>query len=563
MDARAILYLTGMCSSWQSYIDIGHAAAAFDEVRNVVNNMEVSGVHIPEKDYSAIIKSGKDAGVIDTADVVIIGAGISGCGIARELAAYNLKIIVVEAGEDVASGATRANSGCIHHGMDCKPGTLKSRLNVLGNRRYDDWERDLNIHFVRCGCLEYVTDMKDIPRLYERFEMGIKNGVDGITIVNREKAFEIEPALKEESVPVVAALYMPSHGVVETPYVCIALAENAAENGVKFLFNCAVGDIGVLGGKIHSIVTERGIIRTRYVINAAGIYADDIAKMAGDCFYTMHNRKGTLAVMDKGQTPTYKRMVANLSLQETHKKSGNSKGGGSNRTPEGNLMVGPSSIEVADKDDVETTREGLNYILENCIYDPHKSKNDVIRIFAGARPADFKEDFIIELSEVVEGFVHVAGIQSPGVASAPAIADMVVDMIVRDMEQRGRPVSKKPEYDPKRKEPAAFRHLSREAQEQLIARDPRYGNVICRCEQITEGEIIEAIHSPLKPRSINAIKNRTRAGMGRCQGGFCQPRVLEILARELGKDFTEIVLKGKGSNILLCDSRACQEGDEK
>lgn len=559
MDDRRIVYLTGRCSSWQRYIDIGHAAAAFDFVRNVVNDIRVDGVEISQKDYASIVKQGKKAGIIDVADVVIIGAGISGCAIARELAAWKLKIIVVDAGEDVACGASRANSGCIHHGMDCKPGTLKSKLNVLGNRRYDDWERELHIHFVRCGCLEYVTDMKDLPVLYERFETGIKNGVDGICVINRDRAYELEPSLKSEGVPVIAALYMPSHGVVETPYVCIALAENAAENGVRFMFDCAVGAVNIEDGKIQGVVTERGIIRTQYIVNAAGIYADDIARMAGDCFYTMHNRKGTLAVMDKGQVPTYKTMVANLSLKDKHNKVRDSKGGGSNRTPEDNLMVGPSSTEVADKDDVETTLEGLDYILEKCMSDPNKSSKDIIRIFAGARPADFKEDFIVEMSEKVEGFVHVAGIQSPGVASAPAIADRVVSMITTDIRKRGEIPCPNDGYNPVRQSPVAFRHLSREEQDQLIKKDPRYGNIICRCEQVTEGEIVAAIHSPLQPKSINAIKNRTRAGMGRCQGGFCQPRVLEILARELHKDFTEIGLKGRDSNILLCDNRSGQE----
>ena len=559
-DDRNIVTLSGVCESWEQLIDVGHQVAQIPGVRNVVSNMEVKNLKIPQKNYDDIIRSGTRSGEIANVDVVIIGAGISGCGIARELAKYDLDILVVEAGDDVANGASRANNGCIHHGMDCKSGTLKSKLNVLGNRRYDDWDRELGLHLVRCGCLEIVEHEEDLPKLYERFERGLRNQVDGIQMVNPQRAYEIEPALKAEGIPVIAGLYMPSHGVVETPYVCVALAENAAENGVKFLFHCAVGDICVKEGKIHSVVTEKGIIKTKYVINAAGMYADDIAGMAGDKIYTIHNRIGTLAVFDKSVPPTYSVMVDNLSTHCKDDKNKESKGGGSNPTPEQNLLAGPSALEIWDKENVETTPEGLEFLLKNCLHDPHKSKADIIRLFAGGRPADFTEDFIIELSEKTGGFIHVAGIQSPGVASAPAIADMVTDILLEDSKRQGRIIAENTSFNPYRPRKPEFRFLSREEQAELIKKDGRYGKIICRCEQITEGEIVSAIHSPVVPQSVNAIKNRTRAGMGRCQGGFCQPRVLEILARELGKEWTDITLNGEGSSILLCDNRKESRG---
>lgn len=555
VDDRNIVTLYGECNSWEQLIEVGHLVAQIPGVRNVVSNMEVRGLKIPQKDYTDIIRKGKQKGQIDDVDVVIVGAGISGCAIARELAKYNLRIVVTEAGDDVASGASKANNGCIHHGMDCKSGTLKSKLNVLGNRRYDDWDKELGLHLVRCGCLEIVEREEDLPKLYERFEQGLRNQVDGIQMVNPQKAYEIEPALKKEGIKVIAGLYMPSHGVVETPYVCVALAENAAENNVKFLFDCTVGDILVENKKVRGVVTEKGIIRTRYVINAAGMYADDIAQMAGDKMYTIHNRIGTLAVCDKSVPPTYKVMVDNLSTHCKDTKNKESKGGGSNVTPEQNLLIGPSAMEICDKESVETTQEGLEFLLKNCLHDPHKTKSDIIRLFAGGRPADFTEDFIIELSEKTEGFIHVAGIQSPGIASAPAIADMVVDLLLEDSSKHGIQIEKNFSFCPYRQRKPEFRFLSKEEQAELIQKDGRYGKIICRCEHITEGEIVEAIHSPVIPTSINAIKNRTRAGMGRCQGGFCQPRVLEILARELGKKWTEITLNGRGSEILLYDNR--------
>lgn len=555
IDERKIVHLSGCCDSWAQIIDIGHEVAELPGVRNVVSDMTVKGLDIPQKDYASVAASGKKCGVIDKADVVIVGAGISGCAIARELSRYDLKTVVVESGDDVASGASKANNGCIHHGMDCKSGTLKSRLNILGNRRYDDWNRELHINLDRYGCLEVVESIKDLPKLYERFERGLANGVDGIQIVNAQRAYEIEPALKTEGVNVIAGLYMPSQGAVETPYVCVALAENAAENGVKFYFNCPVGDVIVEQDKVQAVVTGQGIIKTKYVINAAGVYADDIAEMAGDQFYTLHHRLGTIAVLDKSEPPTYRVMIDNLSTHDKSEKDINSKGGGSNTTPEKNILVGPSAFEYWDKESTETTQEGLDFLLKYCMRDPHKNKGDIIRLFAGGRPADFTEDFIIEKSEITAGFIHVAGIQSPGVASAPAIADLVIDILKEDLKSQNQTLKEKPDFDPIRKTKPEFRFLSRKEQAELIKKDSRYGKIVCRCEQITEGEIVEAIHSPVIPASVNAIKNRTRAGMGRCQGGFCQPRVLEILARELNVAWTDITLNGEGSNILLYDNR--------
>jgi glycerol-3-phosphate dehydrogenase len=553
LDERGIVTLAGEVGSWQTLIDIGHAAA-LDGMFNVVSDMTVKGVTIPVKDYKQIRKAGSGKGVFRKVDVVIVGAGISGCGIARELSKYDLRVVVVEAGEDVATGSSKANNGCVHHGMDCKPGTLKSELNVSGNARYSDWEKELNINLMRCGCLEIITCEEDLPLLMARYEQGQKNGVPNMEIVDRKQAYEIEPALASEGIDVFLALYLPTHGLVETPYVCVALAENAVENGAEFLFNCTVCDVLTENNVVVGVMTPYGSIQARYVVNAAGLYADDIAAMAGDRMYTIHNRQGTLAVFDKSVPPTYQTMTSVLSSKKKN-KSADSKGGGENGTPENNLIAGPSSKEVYDKEDVESTPEGMRYIDENCLFDSHNPKANIIRIFAGARPATFTEDFIIEASELAEGFVHVAGIQSPGVAAAPAIADRVVDIIKEKLLKKGETISLRDSYNPFRKRPVEFRHMTREEQAALVEKDPRYGRVICRCEQITEGEILDALHSGLPPQSVNALKNRVRAGMGRCQGGFCQPRVLEILARELQLQPTEITLKGERSQILLKNNR--------
>lgn len=556
VDERNIVTLMGDCSSWQTLVEIGHAAAKIPGVRNVVSDVTIRGQSAPRKDYTRDLRTGRERGVIAEVDVVIAGAGITGCGIARELARYDLDILVAEAGDDVASGSSRANNGCIHHGMDCKPGTLKSRLNILGNRRYSDWERELHIGFVRCGCLEIAPSPEEMPLLTARYEQGLQNGVDGIEMVGPRRAYEIEPALKREGVPVYRALYLPSHGLVETPYVCAALAENAAANGVRFLFDCAVAGVEREEGAVAAVVTGRGVIKTRYLINAAGLYADDIAGMAGDRLYTIHNRLGTLAVFDKATPPAYRAMVNILSRDNAEERDVESKGGGMNGTPERNLLVGPSAKEVWDKENAETTPEGMEYILRNCMRDPHNPKTNIIRLFAGGRPADFMEDFTIEMSERTDGFIHAACIQSPGIAAAPAIADRVTGIVVEDLRKKGKAPLPRKAFNPVREKPVEFRHLTREEQAALVEADPRYGRIVCRCEQVTEGEILDALKRPPIPRSVNAVKNRTRAGMGRCQGGFCQPRVLEILARELGTGWEDITLKGKDSQILVCGNRA-------
>lgn len=382
-------------------------------------------------------------------------------------------------------------------------------------------------------------------------------------MVSHEEAVELDPKIGVElerlGKRAAAALWLPSMGVVEPYEVVVALAENAARNGVKFLLNCTVGEILRRDGQVEGVVTERGIIKASYVINCAGVYADEISEMAGDRCYTIHPRKGTIAILDKACPPLFRGMGGISTREETVKKNVESKGGGMCLTPEHNILLGPSATEVPDKEDVDTTPEDLAYAMSRNS-NPYVGYGDIIRIFAGTRPADFKEDFIIEMSDRTHGFINVGAIQSPGLASAPAVAEMTVGILKEDWEKTLGPLAERPGYDPVEPPKTEFRHMSHEEQDELIRKDPRYGKVICRCEQITEGEILDAIHSRIVPASIDAVKRRTRAGMGRCQGGFCQPRVLELLARELGKEWVEITLKGKGSNVLVEENRSETRG---
>lgn len=556
LDSHAIATLRGDCTSWAQLVAVGHAAAKIQGVKNVVTELTVNGAPPPQKDYTPLREAGLRTGVIDTADVVIIGAGISGCAIARALSKYKLSVLVLEQSEDVATGATRANNGNIHPGHAAKPGTLKAKLNVRGNRMYTQWAQELGFELQRCGAIGGVTDERLIPALQQAYQVAKLNGVDGVELVDGARAKELEPGFVRNNDPVVAALWLPSMGLVEPYKVAVALAENAAQNGVRFRFHCAVADILRDGSGVTGVVTSQGLVHAKYVINCAGVYADDISAMAGDKSYTIHPRKGVIALLDNHRKPYYDSLAEVITLEDAAraKKNENTKGGGMCRTPEWHILMGPSATEIPDKEDHATTPGDLAYSMG---LGTHYALpyGEIIRMFAGVRPADYAEDFIIEMSPVTDRFINVGGIQSPGLAAAPAVAELVEEILSAHLSAAGTPLVPDETFEPRREPPICFHQLSRAEQDALIQKDPRYGKIICRCETITEGEILDAIRSPIVPTTIDAIKRRTRAGMGRCQGGFCQPRVLELLARELGQDWVDIHLGDPGSQILLEGNR--------
>ena len=552
INERNIATVSGECETWEQLIDVGHFVAEDAKIKNVVSEMTVKGLTITPQDYASMAKEGRKKGIIQKTDVVIIGAGVIGCGIARELSKYDFHCIVVDKENDVSVGASKANNGNIHPGHAVKKGTLKHKLNILGNRMYDEWAKDLQFEFQRNGLMYIAWEEEYLPALKRRYTKGLENGVDGIRYISGEEAMAIEPELKKLDNPPIAAVWLPSLAHVEPYEVTIALAENAAENQVKFMLNTKVCDI-VHDGRIQAVVTSRGVIETKYVINAAGVYADDISRMAGDVSYTIHPRKGTIVLLDKAKTYPYKPQLGFVSNKLENRmmnvKNKESKGGGCCKTPEGNYLLGPSAKEVWNKEDTSCDAEGIAYALSCC---QHKGvgEKDVIRSFAGVRAADFKEDFIIEKSEVTSGLIHVAGIQSPGLSAAPAIAKMVENILLEEMKKECMSYKRKKNYQPYRPKRRVFRKLSLEEQNKLIKENPDYGQIVCRCEFITKGEILDAIDSPVVPTSVDAIKRRTRAGMGRCQGGFCLPVVLQILAQAQQQDCTEIDFTAKDTNIL-------------
>ncbi|NLU11323.1 MAG: NAD(P)/FAD-dependent oxidoreductase [Tepidanaerobacter acetatoxydans] len=471
-------------------------------------------------------------------DIVIIGAGITGCSIARELSRYDINITLVEKEEDVACGTSKANSAVVHAGFDATPGTWKAKLNVAGNKLYPALCEELDVPFKMNGSLVVAVNEEEVHALDELLKKGKMNGVNPLRIIGKDELHALEPNLNPDAR---AALDAPTGGLVCPYELTIALAENANQNGVKFWLNAPVTDIEVMGDYCFLVKTPKGNIKTKYVINAAGLFADEISKMAGAEEYTITPRKGEYLIFDK----QFGNMVKKAIFPTPTKIS---KGILVCPTVDGNIFIGPNSNDIEDKYDTSVNAAGIEEIITGGRkLVPNLPLKNVITSFAGLRAVSNTNDFIIEASKLVKGFINVGGIQSPGLTSAPAIALMVKD-ILQDV---GLDLKKKKDFIPHRPKKYRFRELDSEERRKLIEQNSAFGHVICRCETVTEAEIIDAIRRPVGARSIDAVKRRTRAGMGRCQGGFCSPRVLEILTKELGVDPLEITKKGPGSNILV------------
>lgn len=475
-----------------------------------------------------------------TYDIIIIGAGVSGASIARALSRYQAKICVIEKEEDVCCGASKANSAIVHAGYDAACGSLKAKLNVQGNRMMGRLAEELDIPFRRNGSLVLCRAEEEFPELRKLYERGVANGVEELRILSREETLAMEPNVTDA---VYAALYAPTAGIVCPFELNIALAENACVNGVEFRFCTEVKGI-LRSGQGYELQTSQGMVRTKYVINAAGVYADVIHNMVSRKKLHITPRRGDYCLLDKGAGNHVGRTVFALPGKW-------GKGILVTPTVHGNLLIGPTAMEVEDREGTNTTGEGLEQVLEKAGLNvkgiPMKQ---VITSFAGLRAHEAGGDFVIGEPEDAEGFMDCAGIESPGIASCPAIGEMVAQ-IVRD--KMG--LEEKNDFIPTRKGILKPNVLTREERNALIQENPAYGAVVCRCEMITEGEIIDAIRRPLGAKSLDGIKRRTRAGMGRCQSGFCSPRVMEILARECDMSMYDVTKSGGGSRIIMGENK--------
>lgn len=468
-------------------------------------------------------------------DVAVIGAGVSGAFIARELSRYKLKIALLEKCNDLAMGTSKANSGIVHSGFDAIPGTLKAKLNVRGTALMPEVCKELNAPFKPIGSLLVAFCDEELETLEMLKERGEKNGVPGLEIYDREKLRREEPAINEEAV---AALWAPTAGIVCPYELTIAAAENAVSNGVDFIRNFKVESIDYDGSKF-TIKSADNSVKAKYAVNAAGVFCDEIAAMIGDDSLHTIARKGEYMLCDKSVGNTVKHTIF-----QCPNKMG--KGVLVTQTVDGNLLIGPSAIDIEDKENTDTTSSTLASILDTAKKSvPSLTTREVITSFAGLRAHLECDDFVIEKSKANDKFINVAGIESPGLSSAPAIGQYVAEMIASDCgaEKNGN-------FNPERKAPVRFRHLSNEERKELIEKEPAYGRIICRCETVTEGEILDAIRAPAGARDVDGVKRRTRAGMGRCQGGFCGSKVVELLAKELGVEINEITKFGGESKIL-------------
>lgn len=478
-------------------------------------------------------------------DVIVIGAGVSGSAIARELSKLKLKILVLEKALDVCEGSSKANSGIVHAGYDAKSGMLKAKLNVAGSLRMEALSKELDFPYRKNGSLVLCFDEKNKEKLEELRARGEANGVSGIRILNREEVLEKEPAVSEN---VVAALYAPTGAIVCPFGLNIALAENAAVNGVRFMFGTEVERIERLE-RGYRIFSKELSFDTKIVINAAGVYADRIHNMISEDKMEITPRRGEYLLYDKNTGG-----LADSTLFQLPTSLG--KGILVTPTVHGNLLTGPTALDLEDKEGVETSAEGMGMVQERAALSvPGIPGKSVITSFAGLRahvtkvPESMKDrdgDFLIGEVKDAPGFIDVAGIESPGLSCAPALGEYVAS-IVKEMLHPAVNVG----FVSGRKGIPSMAHASEEERHSLIKKNPAYANVICRCEMVTEGEILDAINRPLGATTVDGIKRRTRAGMGRCQSGFCNPRVVEILAGELGVDESRIRKSGEDSWYLL------------
>ena len=470
-------------------------------------------------------------------DVLIAGCGITGAAAAFELSKYKLKVGILERENDVAMGATRANSAVLHAGYDPRPGTLMARLNVRGVELARELCRKLDVPYRPCGSLVLALSEDELPVIRELYRRGIENGVPGLELLTGDQARALEPNLSEN---VTGALHAPSAAVCSPWEYCLALAETAVKNGAVLHLNTAVIGLEPLGNERGpegwTVRTNRGDFQTRFILNAAGVDAETVHAMAGPPSFKMLPARGQYYLLDKSEGSRVGRVIF-----QCPGKAG--KGVLAAPTVHGNLIVGPDSERV-EGHDTATTGTGLRYVRETAGRSvPSIHFRESIRNFAGVRANTDRGDFVIERG--APHFIDLAGICSPGLSAAPAIGEYAAQLLAKD----GLALEKKDSFVCERRR-TRFKELPPEERSALVEREPAYGRVICRCETVTEGEILEALRGPIPPVSVDGVKRRVNAGMGRCQGGFCAPRVVDLLARELRKSPGEIVQDRAGSWLL-------------
>ena len=537
--------VTGTLSSWEDIVKACRMAVSKDKRRvHVVNDIELAGaapipMRIPSLEDDAF--DGKEV------DVLVIGGGISGASIARELRKWDLSVLLVEKEADFALQASGRNDGEVHPGIDLSKGSLKQKYVLLGNRRYDRVCEELNVPFERVGQYACFTQWYLRPAVAALiFWRKHHDGVTDASIVGREQLLRDHPTLNPDFA---FAMHNASSGIVSPYQLTIAYAENAAQNGAELSLNTAVLGMETKQGTITAVHTNRGTVYPKVVVNAAGVFADDIAELAGDRFYSIHPRRGTDTIQDVKSGKNYHTIASIIELNKAY-FTAHTKGGGTLKTVHGNVLMGPDAVECREKEDFSTSPESINtiYKKQECTSSVADTR-DIITYFTGVRAPTFEEDFVLEWGRKCDNLYHVGGIQSPGLTSAPAFSLDVAEAVAERLSET-QPVAPNKAFDPRRKGIPEVRALPPEERERLIRENPDYGVIVCRCEEVSKGEILDALDSPGCPPTLDAVKKRVRPGMGRCQGGFCSPLVTQIIAEHEGIPLSQ-VRKSSEESVLL------------
>ena len=466
-------------------------------------------------------------------DVAVIGAGVVGGMIARKLSSYKLSVCLLEKANDVATGATKANSAIVHAGFDAKEGSLKALLNVKGSEMMEQVAKELGVKYENNGSLVIGFNKDDEKTINELYERGVKNGVKNLEVIGKDRIKSLEKNISDN---VTCALYAPT-GAIICPYdLTIAAIGNAMDNGVELKCNFEVKEIKK-NNDVFEIISDNETVNSKFVINAAGLYSDSIAAMVGDNSFKINPRRGEYILLDNecGNLVSH-------TIFRTPSKMG--KGILVSPTVDKNLLLGPTSVDIEDKEDKSTTAEGFAHIIKEAAENVDGIPfGKAITSFCGLRATGSTGDFII--NSPVEGFINAAGIESPGLSASPAIAEYIADIL----EGQGLKLENDENYNPNRKSMHAFREMSIEEKNNIIKKDPSFGKIVCRCETVTEGEILEAIRTNPRPSDLDGVKRRTRAQMGRCQGGFCGPYIVELLSKELNIPY-EKVTKFGGESLV-------------
>lgn len=544
------ILLGGQLDAWSDVVKAGQIAAVQYSRTHVVNDIKLAG-YVPEE---MRVPTFSDK-AIDGAkpDVLVIGGGISGCSVARELTKYKLDVLLLEKEADLALGASGRNDGEVHPGVDLRRGSLKHKYIRRANHMYEDVCRELDVPFRRTGQYACFTKKSWLPfiGLYAL----CRRYIDGIEDTRIEMGNSIRKKDPEISKDVAFAISNPSSGSVSPYELVIAYAENAVHNGARLSLSTAVTGMEVVSGSITKVYTNRGTVYPKLVINCAGVYADAVAQMAQDRFFSIHPRRGTNSILDKKAGKRFSTIASVVGAKapgHTH-----TKGGGILHTAHDNLLVGPDAVETPERENTETTRESIKAVFaKQKITMPTLTERDIITYFTGVRAPTYEEDFIIEAGRKTKNIFHVAGIQSPGLTTAPAVAEDAAQYAAQYLS-----AEENRHFDPVRHAPPRLAEMDDAERAALIRKNPDYGVIVCRCEEISRGEILDALRSEVCPPTVDGVKKRVRPGMGRCQGSFCSPIVTQIIAEYLGVPLTEVKKSSESSPIVFESRKGAPENE--